>query len=94
MPTLTNRIEAIERKIAEQQRILDAMTETRQIREFTPLSQAAIALNISNAWLRIKIKDAKAFPKESPYKEGIHWKQVCRGDSYRYLINVREWEKI
>lgn len=94
MLTLTNRIEAIERKIAEQQRILDAMTETREIREFMPLSQAATALNISNEWLRIKIKDAKAFPRESPYKEGIHWKQVRRGDSYRYLINIREWGKI
>ena len=95
MPSsLTSRIEAIERIIAEQQRRLDAITENREIREFIPLSHAALILNLSNEWLRIKIKDAKAFPKESPYKEGIHWKQVQRGDSYRYLINLREWGKL
>ena len=94
MPTLIDRIEAIERAIAEQRRIIDRMIETQTVREFAPLSQAAVALGLSNEWLRIKIKDAKAFPKESPYKEGIHWKQVQRGDSYRYLINIREWGKL
>ena len=92
--SLSSRIEALERTIAEQQRKLDAITENREIREFIPLSQAATALNLSKEWLRIKIKDAKTFSKDSPYKEGIHWKQVRRGDSYRYLINVREWGKL
>jgi hypothetical protein len=94
MPSLTDRLEAIERAIAEQQRIIDLMVENQEVREFVPLSQAAVALSLSNEWLRIKIKDAKAFPRESPYKEGIHWKQVQRGDSYRYLINIREWGKL
>ena len=94
MPTLIDRIEAIERKIAQQQQILDKITELQDISDFIPVSEAATVLRLTGVWLRTKIREAKAFPGESPYKEGIHWKQVQRGDSFRYLINIREWGKL
>ncbi|MEG3437671.1 hypothetical protein V0288_11125 [Pannus brasiliensis CCIBt3594] len=99
--SLTERISTLEQKIARQDKTIARILATVKLKEFVPVAQAAETFNISVATLRDRIKHAKAFPKESPYKEGIHWKQVqttARADgkepSYRYYVNIEEWEKI
>lgn len=99
--SLNERVAALERMIAQQQEILNKMIAISDIDNFVNTSKASKALGISVATIRDRIKHAKAFPKESKYKQGIHWKQVettARTDGkdpgYRYLINISEWEKV
>jgi hypothetical protein len=99
--SLTERVTALERVIAQQQELLNKIIAISDIENFVNTSKASKALGISVVTIRDRIKHAKAFPKESKYKQGIHWKQVqttARADgkepSYRYLVNISEWEKV
>jgi predicted DNA-binding transcriptional regulator AlpA len=80
--------------------------ELKDIRQFVPISQfisvskAASVLDISTKTLYERIKHAKAFPRESPYKEGIHWKQheiaskvPGKDPTIRYRVNPVAWRK-
>lgn len=92
--SLMERIEALERTVAKQSQMLQKMEQVQKFEEFVPISTATQLLSRSATSLRQKINEARAFPKESPYKEGIHWKKNSCGTKYRYLINVREWGKL
>jgi len=92
--SLAQRVEALERIVATQSQILQKIQQIQTIEDFVPISIAVRSLNVSASSLRQKINDARAFPKESPYKEGIHWKRNSCGKNYRYLINIREWGRI
>lgn len=98
--SLAERVATLERTIARQQELIERIIAVSKVEGFVPASKAAVALNLNVATIRERIKHAKAFPKESPYKEGIHWKQVNttpnfgKEPSYRYLVNISEWSQV
>lgn len=78
--TLEQRVKALEDKLAT---LLDDQG-------WQKLAVAAKNLGCSADTLRRRIKKAKTFPKESPYKKGIHWRKI--GGIYQ--IHLTRWVNV
>jgi hypothetical protein len=83
-----NKIEELELRITKLESIINHVLFQRN-EGWTKLTDAAIELGVCAQTLRRKIAEAKAFPKNSPYKHGVHW----RGDK-TYQIHVHRWSNV
>jgi predicted DNA-binding transcriptional regulator AlpA len=95
---LINRIEELEREV---KLLKTFMEENVKVSQFLPVSKAALVLGVCTATIYDRIKHAKAFPKESLFKRGIHWEEYeiasktpGKDPSIRYRVNPVEWRKI
>ena len=98
MPTsLANRVKELENQV----KVLFSLISKEDSPDFIPTTKAAEVLGLHPSTLKRHIKHSKAFPKESPYKENIHWQQyqIFPFDSTktpiaRYRINPTAWRGV
>lgn len=100
--TQGQKIEALEQDVRALKLKIEQLYKRINVSDFVPASKAAEELGCSTKTLYEHIKHAKAFPKESKYQEGVHWKQRETPSktpgktepTIRYFINVTKWSEV
>jgi predicted DNA-binding transcriptional regulator AlpA len=87
------------KELEEQMKALASQVFSQQDK-FLPTPQAAKLLGVTRITLIRQIKRAKAFPKESPFKNGVHWEEYAMFSpnssqkQIRYRINPVAWREV
>jgi hypothetical protein len=84
METTEQRLNRLEGEVSELRALIGASAE------WVSVSRASELLGIGSHTLRRRIRDAIAFPRQSPYKRGCHW----RYDGGMYQVNWRKWKEV
>jgi hypothetical protein len=98
LTSLTNRVEELENQVKV---LFSLISKEADSPAFIPTTKAALELGVHPDTLKRHIKYSKAFPKESPYKEGIHWEEYQifpldpeKKPIARYQINPTAWREV
>jgi predicted DNA-binding transcriptional regulator AlpA len=96
---MTQTLEVRVKELEKQVKALASQLSSQQD-EFIPTPQAAKLLGVNRITLIRQIKRSQAFPKESPFKEGVHWEQYAMFSPHsaksriRYRINPTAWRQV
>jgi hypothetical protein len=94
--SLANRVEELENQV----KVLFSLIPKEDSPDFSPTTKAAAVLGLHPDTLKRQIKRSKAFPKESPFKEGVHWEEYAmfspdtNKKRTRYRINPTAWREV
>lgn len=92
MSTLEQRVKELESQVAWMRTVL----ESQGISLWMQTRQAAATLGVSRDFLLDEISRSRLNPKDSDFREGIHFRHIGKGGAVRpsWQINIVEAQKI